>query len=98
MKTSKARTRRVLQRDRSTADGHTAPFRPGSLATARGCRRSDAPLQNSVVKETILVVHPLQPMRETVADTVRQCGYRVLEATSAIQAQLQIKAEPDIRL
>jgi len=75
-----------------------APVRRGTLATARRCRQSDAASENSALKATILVVHPLRPMRETVADTVRQCGYRVLEATSAIQAQSQIKAEPDIRL
>jgi len=98
MKSSKPRTRRALQRDRMEANGQMALIRGASLATARRCRRPDGASDNAAVKETILVVHPLRPMRETVADTVRQCGYRVLEATSAMQAQSQIKAEPGIRL
>ena len=48
--------------------------------------------------ETLLVVHPLQPVRHEVMAMVRPYGYRVLEATSALHAQAQLKRHSAVRL
>lgn len=97
MKTTKPRVRPLVRKDGGGTSGHVAPMPPTALATARKFPRFPGPADLSG-DETILVVHPLQPTRETVADTVRHFGYRVLEATSALQAQARIEEEPGIRL
>jgi hypothetical protein len=98
MKTAKHRVRRSLRNHRPGFNGRVAPIRPPILPMARKCPEATSVRAVSKGHETILVVHPLQPKRETVADAVRQFGYRVVEATSALQAQSRIKTEPGIRL
>jgi len=59
--------------------------------TPCGCPARDAPA-------SILVVDDDDEVREMLAETLRDCGYAVLQASSAEQALAIISAGPSVRM
>jgi len=68
----------------------------------RSCERQRQPAGLAVAglmgTETVLVVNPVMQVRKSVVEIIRHFGYRVLEASGAVQAQRKARLRSEIHL
>jgi CheY-like chemotaxis protein len=79
-------------------DTPAVSWSPNAVPDTRPAPPDRLALTSLLGTETVLVVNPISLARKAMVEAVRQFGYRVLEAGSAVQAQRKVKTCPGIHL